>query len=463
MPPAHRPIVCALLLLGASHAARAQRPSTGDSLVDSYREVSDRIIGTALADSAAYQRLGLLVDTYGNRLSGSESLERAIDWVLAEMKRDGLDNPHTEPVLVPHWVRGEESAELLSPRRAPLPMLGMGMSVGTPRGGITAPVLVVSSFEDLASRASEASGKIVLFDVPFTNYGATVQYRLRGAVEAARVGAVAALIRTVGPFGIRSPHTGTTRYDTTGTVPRIPIAALTIEDAMLLHRLQDRGERVVVRLRMGARLLPDARSRNVMAEVTGREHPEQVVLLGGHIDSWDVGTGAMDDADGVVAAWEAVRLIHRLGLSPRRTIRAIGWTNEENGTRGGIAYREARGEQVANHVLAIESDDGTFRPVGFGVKGSDSAVALVRRIAALLAPIQADSIRVPGGGADIEPLMERGVPGMGLETDGSRYFWYHHSHGDTLDKLDPAELARCVAALAVMAYVVADMPETLPR
>lgn len=451
---------CLLIGLSASTALAAQAPA--DPLVEPYRDAANRIIGAALADSAAWDRLARLTDTFGHRLSGSESLERAIDWIVTEMRKDGLDRPVKEPVMVPHWVRGTESAELVSPRRAPLPMLGLGMSVGTPKAGITAPVLVVSTFEELTRRAAEAKGKIVLFDAPFTNYGATVQYRVSGAIEAAKVGAVAALIRSVAPYSIRSPHTGVTRYDTTGTVRPIPIAALTVEDAMMLHRMQDRGEPVVVKLVMGARTLPDARSHNVMAEITGAEHPEEVVVLGGHIDSWDVGTGAMDDAGGVVAAWEAVRIIKALGLRPRRTIRVVGWTNEENGGRGGDGYRDARGANVEQHVLAIESDGGVFRPRGFGFAGSDSALAIVRRVATLLEAIDADSISTPGGGADIAPLMARGVPGMGLATEGERYFWYHHSPGDLVDKLDPADVARCVATMAVMAYVVADLPDRLP-
>lgn len=219
----------------------------------------------------------------------------------------------------------------------------------------------------------------------------------------------------------------------------------------------------VVTLRMQAKMLPDARSRNVMAEVRGSERPEEVVVLGGHIDSWDVGTGAMDDAGGVVAAWEAVRLIKRLGLRPRRTIRVVGWTNEENGLRGAQAYRDSLGSAVGNHVLAIESDAGVFRPRGFGISGTDSAVAIVRRVATLLAPIGSDTITTPGGGADIGPLMQAGVPGMGLSVEGERYFWYHHTPGDMVDKLDPADVARCVATLAVMAYVIADLEERLPQ
>lgn len=450
-----RLLVCALL------GATASTPLTAQvSAVAGYRDVASRIIQSATGDSAAYDRLGRLVDGFGHRLSGSAPLERAIDWILAEMKKDGLANARTEPVKVPHWVRGRESVELISPRRMELPMLGLGGSIGTPKAGITAPVLVVSSFEELEQRKAEAKGKIVLFDAPFTNYGETGLYRRTGAIAGAKAGAVAVLIRSIGPYGIRTPHTGNMRYDS--TVTRIPAAALAMEDAMMLHRMQSRGERVVVKLSMDARMLPDADSRNVMAEIVGSEKPDEVVVMGGHIDSWDVGQGAMDDGGGVVAAWEALKVIQRLGLKPRRTIRVVGWTNEENGTRGGIAYRDARGADVAKHVLALESDGGVFSPTGFDFGGPPEALAVVREIGKLLAPINADSVADGGGEADIGPLMEKGVPGMGLRVQDDRYFWYHHTQGDTLDKLDPAELARCVAAMAVMAYVAADLPERLP-
>lgn len=429
--------------------------------VASYKPAADRLIQTALADSSAYERLGLLVDKFGHRLSGSRSLEQAIDWVLAEMKKDGLANARTEPVKVPHWVRGNESVELISPRPLPLSMLGLGGSIGTPKAGITAEVLVVSSFEELEARKAEAKGKIVLFDAPYTTYGETGRYRRAGAVAGAKAGAVAILIRSVGPYGIQTPHTGSMTYDS--AVTQIPAAALSMEHSMMLARMQKRGDKVTVRLKMDAKSLPDADSRNVMAEIVGSEFPDEVIVMGGHIDSWDVGQGAMDDAGGVVAAWEAVKLIQRLGLKPRRTIRVVGWTNEENGFRGATTYAENQGAKVANHVLAIESDAGTFRPTGFGFTGSDSALRIIRSVAALLQPIDADSITVGGGGADIAPLMRTGVPGMGLEVDGTRYFWYHHTNGDTLDKLDPADFARCVAAFAVMAYIVADLPERLPR
>jgi carboxypeptidase Q len=455
-------IACILSFLVAAHpvAALGQVGSV-TSLQRQYQAVADSLINAALADSAAWQRVAGLVDRFGHRLSGSASLERAIDWILVEMQRDGLENVRGEPVMVPHWVRGEESAELLEPRAVRLPMLGLGGSIGTPPEGITASVLVVGSFDELQARAAEARGKIVLFDAPFTSYGQTVAYRLTGATAAARVGAVASLIRSVASYSMHTPHTGSMRYDS--SVTRIPHAAITVEDAAMLHRMQDRGERVVVRLQMAAQTLPDAESRNVIGEIRGSEKPEEVVVLGGHIDSWDVGQGAMDDAGGVVAAWEALRLMRKLGLRPRRTIRVVGWTNEENGLRGGNAYRDAHAAELGNHVLAIETDAGVFRPIGFGLQGSDSALAVARNVAGLLTRIGSDSVSRGGGGADIGPIMERGVPGMGLSVDGTRYFWYHHSDADTIDKLDQREVGLCVATLAVMAYVIADMPERFPR
>ena len=426
-----------------------------------YRATTDRLITAALKDSAAWNRIAELTDTFGNRISGSDALERTIDWTLARMKADGLENVRGEPVMVPHWVRGTESVDLITPRKKSMTMLGLGGSVGTKPGGVTAPVLVVTSFDDLTKHAAEAKGKIVLFDVPFTDYGATVVYRGIGATAAAKVGAVAMLIRSVAAYSINSPHTGALRYDS--TVTKIPAAAITVEDAMLIHRMHDRGQKVSVHLVMNAKTLPDAPSRNVVAEIRGRELPDEVVVMGGHIDSWDVGQGAMDDAGGVVAAWEAVRLMKALGIRPRRTIRVVGWTNEENGTRGGIGYRAAHAADIDKHVFALESDNGVFRPSGIAVVGTDSAIAMLRRIAPLLARIGADSVIRGDGEADIGPLLAAGVPGAGLQVDGSRYFWFHHTNGDTPDKLDPVDVARCVAVMAVYAYVLAEMPERLPR
>ena len=457
-----------LLLTGLVCAVAGAVPTSVDAqdaprtaLQTTYRVQAERLIGAALADSFAYGRLAELVDNFGHRLSGSESLERAIDWILAEMRKDGVDEVRGEPVMVPRWVRGAESVELIEPRRMNLPMLGLGGSIGTPAGGITAEVLVVNSFEDLLARAAEARGKIVVFNVPFTTYGQTVQYRAAGAIAAAKAGAVASLVRSVASYSMRTPHTGGMRYDS--TVARIPHAAITVEDAAMLSRMQQREQRILLRLSMNAQTHPDSPSRNVVAEIRGSERPDEVVVLGGHIDSWDVGQGAMDDAGGVVAAWEAIRLMKKLGLRPRRTVRVVGWTNEENGLRGGTGYRDAHANELGKHVLAIETDAGVFRPLGYGFTGSDSALAIIRNIAGLLQPIGADSIASGGGGADIGPIMERGVPGMGLNVDGSRYFWFHHSEADTIDKLDPRDMGLSVATLAVMAYVVADLPDPLPR
>ncbi|UCD24276.1 MAG: M20/M25/M40 family metallo-hydrolase [Gemmatimonadota bacterium] len=450
-------LALALEVVDSTYVSGQQQPG----IAERYKEVAEQIMTVAQSDSSAYERLTELVDRFGHRFSGSPNLEQALDWILQEMESDGLENIRAEPVMVPHWVRGSESAIMLEPRWKQLPMLGLGGSVGTPPQGITAEVLVVESFEELTARASEAEGKIVLFNAPWMGYGPTVQYRGRGAIAAAEVGAVASLIRSVTPYSMDTPHTGAMRYDE--GVPRIPHAALTAEDAAMLQRMQDRGERIVVNLYMEAKTLPDVESRNVMAEIVGHEKPEEVVVLGGHIDSWDVGQGAMDDGGGCVAAWEAVKLLKRLGLRPRRTIRVVMWTNEENGLRGGNAYRDAHRTELDNHILAIESDAGVFEPQGFGFTGSDAAFEMVSQIGSLLDAINAGRITRGGGGADIGPIMREGVPGMGLSVDGSKYFWYHHTHADTIDKLDPREVALSVAALAVMSYVVADMEERLPR
>jgi carboxypeptidase Q len=447
-------VALAAAVLAGSHAGGAQSP-------EPYRAAADRLIDAATRDSAAWLRIAELTDTFGSRLSGSVALERAIDWTLARMRDDGLENVRGEPVMVPHWVRGAESAELIAPRRKPLTMLGLGGSVGTPAGGITAPVVVVRSFDDLAARGAAVRGKIVLFDVPFTTYDETVAYRYGGASAAAKLGAVAVLVRSVASFSMNSPHTGMMRYDST-VARRIPAAAITVEDAMLMHRMQDRGQAISVRLTMSARTLPPAPSRNVVAELRGRERPDEVVVIGGHIDSWDVGQGAMDDAGGVVAAWEAVRLMKTLGLRPRRTIRVVGWTNEENGTAGGNAYLAAHRADVSRHVFALESDNGVFRPIGIRVAASDSAVAMLKRLAPLLARIGADTVTAGEGEADIQPLIDAGVPGAGLHVDETRYFWYHHSNADTPDKLDPRDVARCVATMAVWGYVLAEMPGRVP-
>ena len=337
-----------------------------------------------------FTRLATMCDTFGPRFTGSKNLEDAIDWCLTEMKKDGFKNVRGEAVKVPRWVRGSESVEMISPRYRKLPMLGLGGSIGTPKEGITAEVLVVSGFDDLKKRAAEAKGKIVLFNVPFTEYRETVIVRTQGAIHAARAGAVASLIRSVGPFSMQTPHTGGMSY--ANGVKKIPHAALSLEDANMLTRMAARGKKISVRLKMEAHMLPDGVSRNVVAEIPGREKPEEIVIVSGHIDSWDIGQGAMDDGGGCLAAWEAARLMLKLGLKPRRTVRIVLWTNEENGIQGALQYAKRHEAALAKHTLAIESDSGVFKPTGFGFLGSGRGMEIIQGVGKLLAPISAGRI-----------------------------------------------------------------------
>ncbi len=429
--------------------------------IEEYRDRAARIVGAALVNDTAYRRLEWLTDRIGNRLSGSESLKRAIDWTISEMKRDELENVRAEKVMVPHWVRGEESLTVVAPIKRELAMLGLGNSVGTPTEGITADAVVVRSFDELDALGEKVRGKIVVYNAPFTNYRATVPYRSTGPSRAAKYEAAAAIVRSIAPISLQTLHAGSLRY--LEDQPKIPAAAITVEGAEMLQRMQERGERLTLHLKMGAKFLPDAESANVIAELRGREKPDEVIVVGGHLDSWDVGAGAHDDGGGCVASWEVVRLLKALGLRPRRTIRVVLFTNEENGTRGGEGYRDAHKTELANHVLAIEADMGVFAPTGFGLtaKATLQARADFVKIAKLLSGICADRIADDGEGTDIEPMMSEGVTGASLEVDGTHYFDIHHTQADTFDKIKAQELAACVAALAVMAYVVADMPDRL--
>lgn len=454
-------------LLLCSTAVAAQ----GQIAVQSHRAAADQLIDAALRDSAAHKRLSLLADRFGHRMSGSASLEQAIDWIVGEMKRDGLENVHTEPVKVTHWVRGAESAELISPRAVKLNMLGLGRSVGTAPAGITAPVLVVRDFAELRRRSADAKGKIVAFNfpfdttaIPFAAYGQAVQYRSRGADSAKAVGAVAVLVRSVTPRSLNTPHTGGMGYgDTSRTARNIPAAAITVENAEMLQRMQDRGERIVVRLKMGARTFPPATSRNVVAEIRGSERPNEIIVMGGHIDSWDVGQGAMDDGGGSVAAWEALRLIKQLGVRPKRTIRVVLWTNEEIGLAGGNGYRDAHRAELDNHIYAMESDNGVFTPRGVLFAGSGAGLTMLKGLTPLLGRIGADSVEASGPEADVGPLNALGVPALAINSDPSRYFWYHHTEADTPDKIDPVGMAKCVAVMAVLANTIGNMIERIPR
>ncbi|HEX6647980.1 MAG TPA: M28 family metallopeptidase [Pyrinomonadaceae bacterium] len=429
--------------------------------IDGYRTAAARIIGAALTSDRAYSRLAHLTDHIGNRLSGSSNLERAIEWALSEMKRDGLENVRGEKVMVPHWVRGEESLELLTPVSRKLTMLGLGNSIGTPAEGITGEAVVVRSFSELEQLGERVRGKIVVYNAPFVDYGTTVLYRLQGASRAARYGAVAALVRSITPVSLQTPHTGAMQYDE--AQPKIPVAAITIEAAELLQRMYDRDDRPTLRLKMEAKFLPDAESANVIAELKGTEKPDEVVLISGHYDSWDVGQGAHDDGGSCMVVWEAATLLKDLGLRPRRTIRVVLWTNEENGLRGGNGYRDAHRAELSKHVFAIESDSGIYKPEGFGLAATapPQVRANLQEIAKLLSGIGSDRIAASGGGADIGPMMREGVIGASLDVEGSHYFDIHHTPADTLDKISPQDLKLCVATMAVMAYTVADLPGSL--
>ena len=432
----------------------------GETWLDPYREPASRIIGGALASTLAWDRLAELTDSFGPRLSGSPQLENAILWALDSMKKDGLENVHAEKVMVPHWVRGAESAEVIRPVSRPLVMLGLGGSIGTDEEGIEAETLVVRNFDELEAAGERVRGRIVVYNVPYVSYGRTVEYRASGASRAARLGASAVLLRSVGLAGLRTPHTGALSYAERD--PKIPAAAISLEDAEMLQRCQDRGQVAVVRLRMGAHFLEEAESANVVGELRGREKPDEVVVLSGHLDSWDVGAGAVDDGGGCLVTWTALKVLKDLSLRPRRTIRVVLFTNEENGLRGGLAYRDAHKNELANHVMMLESDSGAFRPLGFGLSANDRARTTVREIAGLLDAIGASKIEPDGGGADISPSVRAGrIPSLSLEVDGSRYFLYHHTPADTVDKLNPMDMALGVAAVGVMSYVIADMPVRL--
>ena len=453
-----------LLALGTGSAAAASRRRLPPP--PPLEAVLSTLLGGALTSDEAYTELVELCDTIGHRLTGSPALEQAIDWALAEMAEDGLVT-HAQPVPVRVWTRGEESLTLLSPLPRTLGVLGLGWSVGTSGGPSEGDVVVVDSFAHLQALGEAAvRDRIVLYDVPFTGYGETVAYRLRGAEEAARLGAVAVLIRSVAPEGLYTPHTGTLRHEEDAAVHQIPAAAITLEDAAWLRRLSAQGTVPRVRLSMGAQDRGTATSRNAIGEVRGRERPDEVVVLGCHIDSWDVGQGAQDDGGGCVAAMEAGRLIAALPTPPRRTVRVVLFTNEESGLAGGTAYAEAYGPRE-RHVAAIESDTGMGAPAGFRLHlpGEDEDSPRRLAVQAALAPARtalrtlgADGIVTGYSGADVGPLVNNhGAIGLGVDHDLSGYWLIHHTPADTVDKVDPDNVRRAVAAMAVMAYTLAEL------
>ena len=423
---------------------------------------ADKILAASKTRRAAYEWLTALTDGYGHRLSGSASLERAIDFAVASMKKAGLSNARREKVMVPHWVRGKESARVTSPVERDLVMLGLGGSVGTGAKPIKAEVLVVDSIDALKAAGDKAKGKIVLvnkampaFD-PKTNetgYGATVGIRWLSANEAGKLGAVAALIRSVTAKSFRAAHTGAMApYEKDG--PKIPAAALAPEDADFLARAAQKGP-VTVELSMEAKTLPDAESANAVAELTGRERPDEVIVIGGHIDSWDVGEGASDDGAGCAMTLDAALMLKELGLTPKRTVRVVLFTNEENGLRGGKGYFEAHGKE--KHAAAMEADFGAGAPRAFHMKTPPELTVRVKSWAPLFTDLGVTELKEGRTGADISPLEEHGTPCFEIVPDGGHYFDLHHSVADTIDKIDPQDLQKNAAAIALMTYLLAEM------
>lgn len=423
---------------------------------------TDRLVTSALSNTRAYETLSYLTDEIGPRPSGSENAAQAVSWTTAQFRAWGID-VRTEKVTVPHWVRGDERARLVSHNNQKIVLTALGGSIATPTQGLTADVIEVSSYDELKQLGTKVKGKIVFYNNPmdpelvkarhsFEAYSRVVIYRGSGASRAAEYGAVAALIRSVGSASLRTPHTGAMRYDP--KQPKIPSAAMTIEDAELVHRLLARGDRVRMHVVLTPKTLPDVESANVIAEIRGSEHPEEIVLIGGHLDSWDLGTGAIDDGSGVAMVMETMRLIKESGLRPKRTIRAVLFMNEENGLNGGRAYFASHRNE--KHIAAIETDAGAAAPTGFTTTLKGAALDTIVAKSTALDRVGAHRFEYAAQtGADTSLLIETGVPGFGLVPDPLRYFDYHHTPADTLDKIDPKELAQDTAAIAALAWTIA--------
>jgi hypothetical protein len=437
-----------------------------------------RLQQAALNSDYAYRQVAHLADNIGPRLTGSAQAAKAVEYVARELKAIGCE-VQLEKAMVPHWVRGEETAALIEfPGQAQnttqkIVLCALGGSVATPPEGIEADVVAVRNFDELKSMPRDkVAGKIVLFNYPFDKqmaaegrgneaYGEAVVYRSNGPSAAARQGAVACLIRSVGGADYRLPHTGLTDY--AKDAPKIPAGAVTAEDADLIANLVPQGP-VKMRLVLTPKTLPDIESANVIADIKGSEHPEQVVIVSGHLDSWDLGTGAIDDGAGVAVSIEAANLIQRLHLKPKRTIRVIAWMNEENGSAGSKQYAKDHEKEWANHFAAMETDGGAGHPLGINIKAKPEVKKILAPVAAILQDSGAGILHlVEHCGADIEPLEKAGVPSISPIQDSRFYFNYHHTAADTLDKIVPKELAENSTVVAVTAYALANMERPLPR
>ena len=431
---------------------------------EDYGPAAQRIMAAEHAQGRAFALLQHLTDHIGPRLSGSAGAAAAVQWSQHELSALGL-KAWTEPVRVPHWVRGEETGEILAPVAQRLALTALGGSAPTPAGGVSAEVVEVGSLDALKALPDAAvKDRIVFFNHSMavaTEYGTLSALRTRGPAAAAKRGAAAVLVRSLSTLSARLPHTGSTQFEE-GQAP-LPAAALSAEDAELLHRLLAEGQPVRVRVRLACQDLGLTDSANVVADLVGRERPEEVVLIGAHLDSWDLGTGAIDDGAGVVMVMESLRLLKSLGLTPRRTIRGVLFMNEEHGLHGARAYALAHAAELAQHVVAMESDSGAGTPDGVSARLGSGGRPRLDQVLALVAALGGTGVTDGGGGADLIPMQGAGVPELGLRHDSSAYFHWHHSAADTLDKVDPAALAAGVARMAVLAYVLAEQPDALPR
>jgi hypothetical protein len=438
----------------------------------------ERIRDAALASDYAFRFTAHLTDAIGPRLSGSPQYAEAARWVAAELRRLGLE-VRLEKVMVPHWVRGEETAALVSwSGMAPgttqrLAVTALGSSVATPPEGTTADVVVAKDLDELAALPREkVQGRIVVVGTRFDRrlaeagaaldaYSEAVGVRSRAPREAGRLGAAAVLIRSVGGAEYRLPHTGDTRY--AKDVPRIPAGALAAEDADLVARLARQGP-VRLRLLLTPRTFPDVEAYSVVGDLPGAVKPGEVVVLAGHLDSWDLGTGALDDAAGLAQAVDAVRVVKELGLRPRRTLRVVAWANEENGVRGGRAYARVHDGELGDHQAALESDLGAGHPLGLTFDGDPSIARTLEPVARALRPMGAGLVRArEGAGTDLIPMWVRGVPAFAPLPDMRTYFDYHHTAADTLDKVDPQSLREGTAVMAVLGYFLAAVEARLPQ
>jgi carboxypeptidase Q len=451
---------------GPATASAVEHPH--GPIARTYADVAMRLRKDGLDKRRAYERLAHLTDMIGARMAGSAALTRAIDWFAQVLRDDGHENVRTERVMVRTWSRGTASGEVVAPARHPLHLLALGRSPATPAAGVTGQVVIVDGFEALDRLgAAGVKGKIVLFNhamPPYdhatgsSGYGAASPVRMTGPQRAAALGARAALVRSLTARSLGAPHAGLTLW---GKVKPIPAFTVSLEDAELLVRLVRRGP-VSVTLKSTSRMLPDTPSANVIAELRGRERPDEIVLLGAHSDSWDVGQGAHDDGAGCLIMIEALTLLRESGLRPRRTVRVVLFTGEETNADGSDAYVTAHAADLGKHVVAIEADSGGFAPWGVTYKGAaeDPPFVRTRDLVTLLVPLGAAHAEATShAGLDIQPLGEHGVALFNFQAEGSRYFDLHHSVADTLDKIDPAELQAGAVVMAIVAYVIADWPE----